>query len=112
MLNVTCYLFAKGLLNNVHSPFLFTDLNNPVLQAPRIMCRSRLEQETEQRSLNDSCEAKVAGMTNEDDNYDHLYKVALLQKHLNIHEYIYIYRERERCHNVYVCVYIYIYIYR
>ena len=24
------------------SPFLFTDLKNPVLQAPRIMCRSRL----------------------------------------------------------------------
>ena len=31
------------------SPFLFADLSNPVLQAPSIMCRSRLEQDIKRK---------------------------------------------------------------
>ena len=35
-----------GTCETSKSPLLFTDLTNPVLQAPRIMCRSRLETTT------------------------------------------------------------------
>ena len=36
---------GSGTCETILSPFPFTDLNNPVLQAPRIMCRSRWESE-------------------------------------------------------------------
>ena len=36
-------VFLRGPMRLIIlSPFLFTDWDNPVLQAPRIMCRSRL----------------------------------------------------------------------
>ena len=35
----------SGTFETIMSPFLFTDLENPVLQALRIMCRSRLNKE-------------------------------------------------------------------